>query len=60
MWHAINNRSEVRDKAVLAASVIPSMMDWSVVVESLFRRIRDLVPGKGEVLWNKSQACRKQ
>jgi glycosyltransferase involved in cell wall biosynthesis len=60
MWHAFNNRAEVKQKAELAANVIPKMMDWSVVVENLFRRIRDLVPGKGEVLYNKSQACRKE
>jgi glycosyltransferase involved in cell wall biosynthesis len=60
MWYAYNNRAEVRDKAELAANIIPKMMDWSVVVESLFRRIRDLVPDKGEKLWLKAQACRNQ
>jgi glycosyltransferase involved in cell wall biosynthesis len=60
MWHTFTHRDEVKQKAELAASIIPQMMDWSTVVEGLFNRIRDLVPDKGEKLWLKAMQCRKQ
>ena len=60
MWFSFNNRAEVKRKAELAASVIPAMMDWSVVIENFFRRVRDLVPGKGEILYNKAQQVRRE
>jgi LAGLIDADG DNA endonuclease family protein len=60
MWHSFSNRDEVRRKAELAAEIIPKMCDWSVVIERFFDRVRDLVPGKGEILWNKAQSCRKE
>ncbi len=59
MWHAFTHRDEVKQKAELAANVIPKMCDWSVVIESFFNRVRDLVPGKGEILYNKAQQCRR-
>jgi glycosyltransferase involved in cell wall biosynthesis len=60
MYHAFTHREEVKQKAEIAARTIPLMCDWSVVVESFFRRVRDLVPGKGEVLYNKAMQCRKE
>jgi glycosyltransferase involved in cell wall biosynthesis len=60
MWHAFTHRDEVKQKADLASRIIPQLCDWSVVIENLFRRIRDEVPGKGEVLWNKAQRVRRQ
>jgi hypothetical protein len=59
MWHAFTHRDEVKQKAELASNIIPQMCDWSVVIERFFDRIRDLVPGKGEVLWNKAQRVRQ-
>lgn len=59
MWHAYTNRGEVKMKAELGARIIPQLCDWSVVIEHFFDRVRDLVPGKGEKLWAKAQACRK-
>lgn len=60
MWHAFNNRAEVKEKAELAANVIPKLCDWDVVIENFFRRVRDGVPDKGEVLWNKAMQVRQQ
>jgi glycosyltransferase involved in cell wall biosynthesis len=60
MWHTFNNRDEVRQKAELAARIIPQLLDWDVVVENFFNRVRDLVPGKGEELWLKAMEVRKR
>lgn len=60
MWHAYNNRGEVRAKAERAAEIIPAMCDWNVVIEKFFERVRGLVPGKGEELWVKAQQCRRE
>lgn len=60
MWHAFTHRGEVREKAELAARVIPQMCDWPVVMERFFERVRDNVPGKGEVLYNKAMQCRRE
>lgn len=59
MWEMFNDRSEARRRGDLAARIIPSMLDWSVVVEDLFRRIRDLVPRQGEIVWNLAMECRR-
>jgi glycosyltransferase involved in cell wall biosynthesis len=59
MWHSFTHRAEVRQKAELAANVIPKMCDWSVVIERFFDRVRDLVPDKGEKLWVKAQQARQ-
>jgi len=59
MWHIFTHRAEAREKAALAASVIPQMCDWSVVVEALFRRIRDLVPYNGSLIYDMAMRCRQ-
>jgi len=59
MWHVYTCRAEARQKGDLAARIIPSMCDWSVVVEDLFRRIRDLVPHNGQLVYDLAHACRR-
>lgn len=59
MWHVFTHRAEAKAKGDLAARLIPQMCSWDVVVENLFRRLRDLVPGHGELVYNLAQACRR-
>jgi hypothetical protein len=35
------------------------MCDWSVVIENMFRLIRDNVPVAGEVVYNLAQEARR-
>jgi glycosyltransferase involved in cell wall biosynthesis len=60
MWHIYTHRAEAKEKAELAALVIPQMCDWDVVLERFWDRVRDLVPGKGEKLWVKAQETRTE
>ena len=50
MWHVFTHRAEAKAKGELAARLIPQMCSWDMVVEALFRRLRDLVPGQGEMV----------
>jgi glycosyltransferase involved in cell wall biosynthesis len=59
IWHTFTHREEVREKASLAAQVIPQMCDWSVVVENLFRTIRDNVPFNGTLIYDMAMRARK-
>jgi glycosyltransferase involved in cell wall biosynthesis len=59
MWHVFTHRAEARAKGELASRVIPQMCSWDAVVEALFRRLRDLVPGQGEVVHGLAMACRR-
>lgn len=58
MWHAYTHREECARRGELATRLIPSMCDWSVVVEDLFRRCRDLVPVQGSRIYDMAMACR--
>ena len=60
MWHVFTHRAEARAKGELAARLIPQMCSWDVVVEKLFRRLRDLVPVQGEIVHNLAMACRRE
>lgn len=60
MWHVFTHRAEAREKGEIAARVIPSMCDWSYVVNDLWRRIRDLVEFNGELIYNMAQDCRRE
>jgi len=55
MMHTYKNRAEVKAKADLAAQMIPKMCNWDTVVEKMFYRIRDNVPGKGEEVYTRYQ-----
>jgi glycosyltransferase involved in cell wall biosynthesis len=61
IWHIYTHREEARQKAMRAQELIPKMCDWSVVVENLFRRIRDAVPSNnvGPQVYDKAMACRR-
>jgi glycosyltransferase involved in cell wall biosynthesis len=59
IWHIYTHREEARKKAALGSEMIPKLCDWSVVVESLFRRIRDQVKGPGPQVYDKAMACRR-
>ena len=59
MWHVFTHRAEAKAKGELAARLIPQMCSWDVVIENLFRRLRDLVPGQGEIIYNLAAACRR-
>jgi glycosyltransferase involved in cell wall biosynthesis len=60
LWHIYTHRAEARRKAELASRLVPQMCDWSVVVEDLFRRIRDTVPVVGPQVYDKAMACRRE
>jgi glycosyltransferase involved in cell wall biosynthesis len=57
MWHIYTHRDEARQKAMRAREVIPKMCDWEVVVEALFRRVRDEVPGPGPQVYDIAMGC---
>lgn len=54
MLHTFRNRAEVKQKADLAAEIIPQMMSWDTKVKDLLRKVSELVPGKGAEVYNKS------
>jgi hypothetical protein len=60
IWHIWTHRGEARRKGELAAELIPKMCDWQVVIENLFRRIRDTVAGPGPQVYDKAMACRRE
>lgn len=60
IWHIYTHREEARQKALRAAELIPKMCDWNVVIENLFRRVRDTVAGPGPQVYDVAMACRKQ
>lgn len=62
IWHIYSNRGEARDKGLKAAEMFPKMCDWDVVVENLFRRIRDTVTdrGIGAQVYDVAMACRRE
>jgi glycosyltransferase involved in cell wall biosynthesis len=60
MWHVFTHREEAKRKGELAAELIPKMCDWSVVVEALFRRIRDNVPVVGPQLYDEAMRARER
>ena len=59
MWHVFTHRAEAKAKGDLAARLIPQMCSWDVVVEALFRRLKDLVPGPGGVVHDLAMSCRR-
>lgn len=59
MWHVFTHRAEAKRKGELAARLIPQMCSWDAVLENLFRRLRDLVPGQGEIVHNLAMAARR-
>jgi hypothetical protein len=58
IWHIYTHRDEARRKAELAQQMIPKLCDWEVVVENLFRRIRDSVDRVGPVIYDQAMATR--
>jgi hypothetical protein len=54
MLHTFRNRAEVKRKADLAAEIIPQMMSWDSVVQRLYKKVAELVPGKGDEIYQKS------
>ncbi len=59
IYHIYTHRSEAKAKGDLAARTIPLMCDWGKVVEDLFRRIRDLCPHNGSLIYDMAMACRQ-
>jgi glycosyltransferase involved in cell wall biosynthesis len=49
MLHAFHNRSEMRDKGRIAASIIPTMSSWPAVFDKLFLKLKPIQGG--ERLW---------
>jgi hypothetical protein len=62
IWHIYTHRDEARRKGDLAADIIPKLCDWQVVIEALFRRIRDSVTsrGIGAQIYDKAMGCRRE
>jgi glycosyltransferase involved in cell wall biosynthesis len=56
MLHTFRNRAEVKKKADLAAEIIPQTMSWDTKINQLYRKIAELIPGRGQDLYNKSLA----
>lgn len=54
MLHTFRNRAEVKAKADLAAEIIPQTMSWENKINTLYRKVSELVPGKGTDILNKS------
>lgn len=54
MLHTFRNRAEVKKKGELAAQIIPQMMNWDSVIQRLYSKVAELVPGKGADILNKS------
>lgn len=59
MWHTFTHRAEAQAKGDLAARLIPQMCSWDTVIEALFRRLRDLVPGPGEIVYQLAHGCHR-
>jgi glycosyltransferase involved in cell wall biosynthesis len=60
MWHVFTHRAEAKARGELASRIIPQMCSWDAVLEAFFRRLRDWVPGQGEVVGNLAAACRRE
>jgi glycosyltransferase involved in cell wall biosynthesis len=54
MLHTFRNRAEVKRKGELAAEIIPQMMSWDTKVSLLFRKVAELIPGRGAQIYQKS------
>lgn len=59
MWHVFTHRAEAKAKGQAAARLIPQMCSWDAVIETLFRRLRDMVPGQGEIVHSLAMSCRR-
>jgi glycosyltransferase involved in cell wall biosynthesis len=60
LWHIYTHRAEAKHKAELAQQLIPKMCDWQVVIENLFRRIRDNVELVGPEIYDQAMSCRRE
>jgi glycosyltransferase involved in cell wall biosynthesis len=62
IWDIYTHRDEARQKGLKAAELIPKTCDWSVVVENLFRRIRDEVTSNnvGPQVYDVAMSCRRE
>jgi hypothetical protein len=60
LWHIYTHRAEASRKGALGAQMIPKMCDWPVVLENLFRRIRDEVGGPGPAIYDLAMGCRRE
>ncbi len=60
MLHTFRHRSEVARKATSAANLIPTMCNWDTVVDRLFTRVADLVPGSGGQLLHGYRTSRQR
>jgi hypothetical protein len=54
MLHTFRNRAEVKAKAELASQIIPQTMSWDTKISHLYRKVSELVPGKGTEVLHKS------
>jgi glycosyltransferase involved in cell wall biosynthesis len=60
MFEVFTHRDEARRRGRRAAELIPSMLDWSVVVEDLFRRICDYCGHHGQIIYDLAMRCRRE
>jgi len=54
MLHTFRNRDEVKAKANLASQIIPQTMSWDTKINHLYRKVSELVPGKGTEILHKA------
>jgi len=54
MLHTFRNRAEVKQKADLAAEIIPQTMSWDSSIQRLYKKVAELVPDRGVQVYQKS------
>lgn len=59
MLHVYRNRAEARRKGAIAADIIPSICGWAAVMDRLFLKIAEQVPGAGEQLLHRARVLRE-
>lgn len=58
MLHVYRNRGEAKLKGELGSRMIPQLCDWQVVLENLFRRIRDNCEHNGALVHDMAMEAR--
>lgn len=57
MLEAVQERHRTRQKGQTASDVIPTMLDWSKVLETLFERLDEIAPPEGTTLYDTYKRC---
>lgn len=60
MLHVVRNRGEAHRRGEQAANLIPDMCGWDKVLDRLFDRIAEAVPGRGQRLLHTARVAQEQ